>query len=233
MTKSRGCFSTFTFARTCSMRSMTLEGTGGDALTTIAPKGWEDWRCRVMKSLSSVMTSRRSRLACPTTDTSVAPRRIALAVVSTSCPSARSLAVTLLGTFSSVRKRAKRLRFYWDDFFLAKHLGRVLQGRTYIPAAKVWILLQNLGLAHPGRHEFDDEVHRDSSALDYRLPSEYLGVNRYSARPCCQSESLNRSLYLSQRVETRRSPLSAIFLQLVRGRSRAKQDTFRVSSRAR
>jgi hypothetical protein len=44
---------------------------------------------------------------------------------------------------------------------------------------------------------------------------------------------LNRSLYLSQRVETRRSPLSAIFLQLVRGRSRAKQDTFRVSSRAR
>jgi len=182
------------------MRSMTLVGVGGDVLTTIAPKGWEDWRCRVMKSLSSVMTSRRSRLECLTTDTSVAPGRIALAVVSTSCPSARSLTVTLLGIFSSVKKRAKGLRFYWNDFLLAKHLRSVLQGRTYILAAKVWILLQNLGLAHPRRHEFDDEVHWNPSALDYRLPSEHLGVNRYSAKPGCQSESLNRSLYISRRV---------------------------------
>lgn len=179
---------------------MTLEGVGGDVLMTIAPNGWEDWRCRVMKSLSSVTTSRRSRLEYLTTDTSVAPRRIALAVVSTSCPSARSLTATLLGIFSSAKKRANRLRFYWNDFFLAKHLRGVLQGRTYILAAKIWILLQNLSLAHPGRHEFDDEVHWNPSALDYGLPSEYLGVNRYSTRSGCQSESMSRSLYISRRV---------------------------------
>ncbi len=58
-----------------------------------------------------------------------------------------------------------------------EQVTRVPKARPDAVLRQVWIAIENLLFTLAGGQQINDQFHRDTRALDYRLPNQYLKVN--------------------------------------------------------